>query len=90
LGIFHHSAKSDLSSKIFKPCEFVSFELTTGLLKKIAPPSGAAAMARFNSTPLLLLMIGYVRAKEYLLTGDLMPATEAARIGLINYAVAAS
>jgi enoyl-CoA hydratase len=47
-------------------------------------------MARFNSTPLLLLMIGYVRAKEYLLTGDLMPATEAARIGLINYAVAAS
>ena len=32
-------------------------------------------------------LIGYVRAKEYLMTGDLMLATEAARIGLINHAV---
>lgn len=32
-------------------------------------------------------LIGYVRAKEYLMTGDLMTATEAARIGLINRAV---
>lgn len=33
-------------------------------------------------------MIGYLRAKEYLLTGDPIPAVEAARMGLINRAVA--
>lgn len=32
-------------------------------------------------------LIGYARAKEYLLSGDLMPATKAAEIGLINHAV---
>jgi enoyl-CoA hydratase len=32
-------------------------------------------------------LIGYARAKEYLMTGDLMSAAEAARIGLINHAV---
>ena len=32
-------------------------------------------------------LIGYARAKEYLLTGDLIPASEAAQIGLINHAV---
>lgn len=35
-------------------------------------------------------LIGYARAKEYLMTGDLMLAPEAARIGLINHAVAAA
>jgi len=35
-------------------------------------------------------LIGYARAKEYLLTGDLIPASEAARIGLINHAVPSS
>ncbi len=35
-------------------------------------------------------LIGYVRAKEYLMTGDLMTAPEAARIGLINHAVPAA
>jgi len=35
-------------------------------------------------------LIGYARAKEYLLTGDLMSASEAARIGLINHAVSPS
>ncbi len=35
-------------------------------------------------------LIGYVRAREYLLTGDLIPAPEAARIGLINRALPAS
>lgn len=34
-------------------------------------------------------LIGFARAKEYLLTGDLVSAAEAARIGLINHAVPA-
>lgn len=34
-------------------------------------------------------LIGYVRAKEYLMTGDMIPANDAARIGLINYALSA-
>jgi enoyl-CoA hydratase len=34
-------------------------------------------------------LIGYARAKEYLLTGDLMTATQAAGMGLINYALPA-
>jgi len=32
-------------------------------------------------------LVGYARAKEYLLTGDLLPAREAERIGLINHVV---
>jgi enoyl-CoA hydratase len=32
-------------------------------------------------------LIGYARAKELLMTGDLLPAPEAARLGLINYSV---
>jgi enoyl-CoA hydratase len=32
-------------------------------------------------------LVGYARAKEYLLTGDLLTAKEAERIGLINHAV---
>ncbi|TAK34411.1 MAG: hypothetical protein EPO21_09660 [Chloroflexota bacterium] len=35
------------------------------------------------------LLVGPARAKEYLMTGNLMRATEAERIGLINYAVPA-
>jgi enoyl-CoA hydratase len=35
-------------------------------------------------------LIGYARAKEYLMTGDLIAAPEAARMGLINYAVPAA
>ena len=35
-------------------------------------------------------MIGYARAKEYLMTGDLILAPDAARMGLINHAVAAA
>lgn len=34
-------------------------------------------------------LIGYARAKEYLMTGDLMTATQAAQMGLINHAVPA-
>lgn len=33
-------------------------------------------------------LIGYARAKEYLMTGDAIPAPKAAEMGLINYAVA--
>lgn len=33
------------------------------------------------------LLIGYARAKEFLLTGNAVPAPDAARMGLINYAV---
>jgi enoyl-CoA hydratase len=32
-------------------------------------------------------LIGYARAKEYLMTGDLIPAPEAQRMGLINHVV---
>ena len=35
-------------------------------------------------------LIGFARAKEYLMTGDVLTATEAARIGLINHAVPAA
>lgn len=35
-------------------------------------------------------LIGFVRAKEYLMTGDLIPAPKAAEMGLINYSVPAS
>ena len=31
------------------------------------------------------LLVGPARAKEYLMTGDLLPATEAERIGLVNH-----
>jgi enoyl-CoA hydratase len=34
--------------------------------------------------------IGYARAKEYLMTGDLVPAPKAEQIGLINYSVPAA
>jgi enoyl-CoA hydratase len=34
-------------------------------------------------------LIGYARAKEYLLTGDMIPAVKAAEMGLINHAVPA-
>ena len=34
-------------------------------------------------------LIGFARAKELLMTGELLPASEAARMGLINYAVPA-
>lgn len=32
-------------------------------------------------------LIGFARAKEYLMTGDMIPASKAAEMGLINYAV---
>jgi len=35
-------------------------------------------------------LVGYARAKEFLMTGELLPAARAAEIGLINYAVPAA
>jgi len=35
-------------------------------------------------------LVGFARAKEYLLLGDTLTAVEAERIGLINHAVPAS
>ena len=35
-------------------------------------------------------LIGFARAKEFLMTGDMISASEAARMGLINYAVPAA
>jgi enoyl-CoA hydratase len=35
-------------------------------------------------------LIGFARAKEMLLTGDMLSASEAAKMGLINYAVPAA
>jgi enoyl-CoA hydratase/carnithine racemase len=32
-------------------------------------------------------LIGYARAKEYLMTGELIPAPKAAAIGLTNYSL---
>jgi enoyl-CoA hydratase len=32
-------------------------------------------------------LIGFARAKEFLMTGDMIPASRAAEIGLVNYAV---
>ena len=34
-------------------------------------------------------LIGFARAKELLMTGDMLPASEAERLGLVNYAVPA-
>jgi enoyl-CoA hydratase len=46
----------------------------------IAPGDGGAA--------LWPLLVGFHRAKEFIMLGDPVPATRAAEIGLINYAVA--
>lgn len=35
-------------------------------------------------------LVGYARAKEFLLTGEMLPAAEAARIGLVNHCVPAA
>ena len=35
-------------------------------------------------------LIGFARAKELLMTGDMLPASEAARLGLVNYVVPAN
>lgn len=58
---------------------------------KIGDPHVKAGLVAADGGAILWpQMIGYARAKEYLLTGDLLSAREAASIGLINYAVPAA
>jgi enoyl-CoA hydratase len=52
------------------------------------PHVGAGLVAADGGAIIWPQLIGYGRAKEYLMTGDLIPAPEAERIGLINHAVA--
>ena len=55
---------------------------------KIGDPHASIGFVAGDGGPALWpQLIGYARAKEYLMTGDLMPAAEAERIGLINHVV---
>lgn len=55
---------------------------------KIADPHvGVGYVAGDGGAVIWPQLIGYARAKEYLMTGDVITGAEAARIGLINYAV---
>jgi enoyl-CoA hydratase len=57
---------------------------------KIADPHVRAGFAAGDGGAVIWpQLIGYARAKEYLLTGDALTGAEAARIGLINRAVSA-
>lgn len=53
------------------------------------PHVKAGVVAGDGGTVIWPQLIGYARAKEFLMLGDPMLATEAAQIGLINYAVPA-
>ncbi|AMW78427.1 enoyl-CoA hydratase [Acinetobacter sp. TGL-Y2] len=58
---------------------------------KIADPHvGIGLVAGDGGAIIWPQLIGYARAKEYLMTGKALTGTEAARIGLINHAVPAS
>lgn len=57
---------------------------------KIGDPHVSAGLVAGDGGALIWpQLIGFARAKEYLFTGDLMTATEAHRIGLINHVVPA-
>jgi enoyl-CoA hydratase len=53
------------------------------------PHVGAGLVAADGGAIIWPQLVGYARAKEFLMTGDLLTAEAAARIGLINHAVAA-
>jgi enoyl-CoA hydratase len=53
------------------------------------PHVGIGLVAGDGGAVIWAQRIGLAKAKEYLLTGDLIPATKAAEIGLINYALPA-
>ena len=58
---------------------------------KIGDPHVALALVAGDGGAVIWpQLIGLARAKEYLLTGDLIPAPRAAEIGLINYALPTS
>jgi len=52
------------------------------------PHVGAGLVAADGGSVIWPQLVGYARAKEFLMTGDPLSAEEAARIGLINHAVA--
>ena len=55
---------------------------------RIADPHVAVGLVAGDGGALLWpQMVGYMRAREYLLTGDPIPATEAAAMGLLTRAV---
>lgn len=57
---------------------------------KIGDPHVSAGLVAGDGGALIWpQLVGFARAKEYLLTGDLMSAAEAERIGLINHVVPA-
>jgi enoyl-CoA hydratase len=57
---------------------------------KIGDPHVSAGLVAGDGGALIWpQLVGFARAKEYLLTGDLMSAAEAERIGLVNHAVPA-
>lgn len=58
---------------------------------KIGDPHVAVGLTAGDGGALIWpQLIGYARARQYLLTGDMIPAAEAERIGLINRAVPAA
>lgn len=52
------------------------------------PHVGVGLVAADGGTVIWPQLVGYARAKEFLMTGDPLSAEDAARIGLINHAVA--
>lgn len=55
---------------------------------KIGDPHVSAGLTAGDGAAVIWpQLIGFARAKEYLMTGNLMPMTKAAEMGLINYAV---
>jgi enoyl-CoA hydratase/carnithine racemase len=55
---------------------------------RIGDPHVKAGIVAGDGGPVLWpMLVGMNRAKEYLMTGDLLPAVEAERIGLVNYVV---
>jgi enoyl-CoA hydratase len=58
---------------------------------RIGDPHVKAGIVAGDGGPVLWpMLVGMNRAKEYLLTGDLLTAAEADRIGLVNHVVAAA
>ncbi len=52
------------------------------------PHVGVGLVAADGGAIIWPQLVGYARAKEYLMSGDLIAAPEAERIGLVNYAMA--